>query len=150
MMNVSQISKILKREYPMLLLDGVSYIEPRVICRAHKNLTYNEWFFPAHFPDKPIMPGSLQIESFTQAVALPLLITENSRSVPDIPILLASVDKVRFYRPVFPGDRFEIYAKIERIAMGIANANASGYVNDDIVSECKITYKILEGGDNGE
>ena len=148
-MNISQIAKILKREYPMLLLDGVLHIEPRVICRAYKNLTYNEWFFPAHFPDQPIMPGSLQIEAFTQAVALPLLITENSGNLPDIPILLAGVDKVRLYRPVFPGDRFEICAKIERIAMGIATATASGYVNNEIVSECKITYKIFEEGKSG-
>ena len=143
-MNISQIKKILKREYPMLLLDGVSHIEPRVICRAYKNLTYNEWFFPVHFEDQPIMPGSLQIEAFTQAVALPLLIMENSRNLSDIPILLAGVDKVRLYRPVFPGNRLEICAKIERIAMGIATATASGYVNNEIVSECKITYKIFE------
>lgn len=145
-MNISQISKILKREYPMLLLDGVTHIEPRVICRAYKNLTYNEWFFPAHFPDKPILPGSLQIEIFTQAVALPLLFTENSGISPDIPILLAGVDKVRLYRPVVPGDRFEIFANIDRIAMGIATATASGYVNNEIVSECKITYKLFEEG----
>ena len=76
-MNIFQIRTVLKREYPMLLLDGVTYIEPRVICRAYKNLSYNEWFFPAHFPNRPIMPGTLQLEAFTQAVALPLLVTED-------------------------------------------------------------------------
>ncbi len=144
-MNISQISAILKREYPMLLLDGVTYIEPRVICRAYKNLSYNEWFFPEHFPNQPIMPGSLQIEAFTQAVALPLLVTEDANNLPTIPILLAGVDKVRFYKSVPPGSRFEICAKIERIAMGIATASATGRVNNEIVSECKITYKIIGG-----
>ena len=144
-MNISQIRTVLKREYPMLLLDGVTYIEPRVICRAYKNLTYNEWFFPEHFPNQPIMPGSLQIEAFTQAVALPLLVTEDANNLPAIPILLAAVDKVRFYKSVSPGDRFEICAKIERIAMGIATASATGRVNNEIVSECKITYKIIGG-----
>ena len=148
-MNISQISKILKRDYPMLLLDGVSQIESHVLCRAYKNLTYNEWFFPAHFPDKPIMPGSLQIEAFTQAVALPLLIDKNLGNASSIPILLAGVDKVRLYHPVIPGDRFEIHVKIDRIAMGIATSTASGYVNNEIVSECKITYKIFEDGENG-
>lgn len=141
-MNISQISAILKREYPMLLLDGVTYIEPRVMCRAYKNLSYNEWFFPAHFPNLPIMPGTLQLEAFTQAVALPLLITEDKNNLSAIPILLAGIDKVRFYKAVFPGDRFEILAQIERIAMGIATASATGSVNNEIVSECKITYKI--------
>ena len=144
-MNISQISAILNRKYPMLLLDGVTYIEPRVICRAYKNLTYNEWFFPEHFPNQPIMPGSLQIEAFTQAVALPLLISEDANNLPVIPILLAGVDKVRFYKSVPPGYRFEICAQIERIAMGIATASATGSVNNEIVSECKITYKIIGG-----
>ena len=144
-MDVSQISAILKRDYPMLLLDGVTYIEPRVICRAYKNLTYNEWFFPEHFPNRPIMPGTLQVEAFTQAVALPLLVMEDISNLPEIPILLAGIDKIRFYKSVIPGERLEICAQIERIAMGIATAKATGSVNNEIVSECKITYKITGG-----
>jgi len=144
-MEIFQISAILKRDYPMLLLDGVTYIEPRVICRAYKNLTYNEWFFPEHFPNRPIMPGTLQVEAFTQAVALPLLVTEDANNHQAIPILLVGIDKSRFYKSVFPGERFEICAQIERIAMGIATASATGSVNNEIVSECKITYKITEG-----
>lgn len=143
-LNISQISAILQHEYPMLLLDGVTYIEPRVLCRAYKNLSYNEWFFPAHFPKRPIMPGSLQLEAFTQAVALPLLITEDTNNLTAIPIL-AGIDKVRFYNSVFPGDRFEICVQIERIAMGIATASVTGSVDNKIVSECKITYKITGG-----
>lgn len=136
-MNISQIRNVLKREYPTLLLDGVTYIEPRVICHAYKNLTYNEWFFPEHFPNQPIMPGSFQIEAFTQAVALPLLYKEDADNLSNIPILLAGIDKVRFYKSASPGDRFEIFAKIERIAMGIATASATGRVNNETVSECK-------------
>jgi 3-hydroxyacyl-[acyl-carrier-protein] dehydratase len=144
-MNISMISNLLKRDYPFLLLDGVTHIEPKVICNAYKNLSYNEWFFPVHFPDKPIMPGTLQLEAFTQAVALPLLVTENINNISSVPILLAGIDKVRFYRTVIPGDRFEICAKIERIVMGVATASATGSVNNEVVSECKITYKIIEG-----
>lgn len=144
-MQIFQISTILKREYPLLLLDGVTDIEPRVMCHAYKNLSYNEWFFPVHFPNQPIMPGTLQLEAFTQAVALPLLVSENANEHSAIPILLAGVDKVRFYKSIVPGDRLEILAKIERIAMGIASASVTGSVNKEIVSECKITYKILGG-----
>ena len=144
-MNISQISSTLNRKYPMLLLDGVTHIEPRVICEAYKNLTYNEWFFPEHFPGQPIMPGSLQIEAFTQAVALPLLVEQDVKNLSAVPILLAGVDKVRFFKAVIPGSRFEISAQIDRIAMGIASARVTGSVNNEIVSECKITYKIIGG-----
>lgn len=144
-MTLSQISNILKRDYPMLLLDGVTYIEPLIACHAFKNLSYNEWYFPQHFPDQPIMPGTLQLEAFSQAVSLPLLINENENNSFEIPIILAGIDKVRFYKSVVPGDKLEISIKIERIVMGIATASAIGTVNDDIVSECKITYKIRGG-----
>lgn len=144
-MNISQISAILKREYPLLLLDGVTAIEPRVMCHAYKNLSYNEWFFPVHFPNQPVMPGTLQLEAFTQAVALPLLVSEDTSNHSAIPILLAGVDKVRFYKSIVPGDRFEISVQIERISMGIATASATGSVNKEIVSECKITYKVMGG-----
>jgi 3-hydroxyacyl-[acyl-carrier-protein] dehydratase len=143
-MDISRVSSILKRKYPMLLLDGVTDIESNSFCNAFKNLSYNEWFFPEHFPNQPIMPGALQIEAFTQAVALPLLISKEANDFAGAPIILAGIDKVRFYKSVVPGDRFEILAQIDRIAMGIATASVNGKVNGEKVSECKITYKILE------
>lgn len=143
MMNLSQISSVLEHEYPMLLIDGVSHIEPNLSCRAFKNITYNEWFFPAHFPKNPIVPGSLQIEIFTQVVAIPLVVSKNLKNSSNKKVLLAGVDKARFYKPLMPGDRFEIFTQIDRIAMGIANASVKGSVNDEIISECKITYKIF-------
>ena len=142
-MKISEISTILKREYPFLLLDGVTYIESEIICCAYKNLSYNEWFFPVHFPNQPVMPGTLQLEAFTQAVALPLLIGKETNS--SIPIILVGIDKVRFYKSVIPGDKFEICATIESINRGIAIAVAVGSVNNETVSECKVTYKLVEG-----
>ena len=144
-MKASEIATILNRQYPMLLLDGVTDIKPGLSCSAFKNLSYNEWFFPQHFPKKPIMPGTLQVEAFTQAVALPLLIVEGRDNIRDVPILLAGIDKIRFYKPVIPGDRLDISTKIDRVAMGIASASAYGSVRNEIVSECKITYKVIEG-----
>ena len=143
MMDIHQISSILEHEYPMLLIDGVLHLESNVSCKAFKNITYNEWFFPAHFPKNPLVPGSLQIEIFTQVVALPLVFTKNQENTLNTKVLLAGVDKARFYKPLKPGDRFEIFAQIDRIAMGIANASIKGSVNDEIISECKITYKIV-------
>lgn len=144
-LDIAQIRTLLKREYPLLLIDGVTSIKPGLMCNAFKNLTYNEWFFPSHFPGYPIMPGSLQLEAFTQAVALPLLINGDPESANEIPILLAGIDKVRYYRSVFPGDRLDIFVQIERIAMGIATASVKAKIREEIVTECKITYKLIEG-----
>ena len=142
-MNASEIASLLGRSYPLLLLDGVTSIEPGLGCQAFKNLTYNEWFFPSHFPKNPVMPGALQIEAFTQAVALPLLFGKTPHSDGGIPILLAGVEKARFFEPVVPGQKLEILVEIKRIAMGVASALAIGTVADRRVSECQITYKLI-------
>lgn len=139
-MTIIEIKNMLKRDYPMLLLDGVSQCEPDAFCCAYKNLTYNEWFFPQHFEGMPVFPGSFQIEAFTQAFSLPLLIGKVSDS--PMPIILASVDKARFYKAVIPGDRFDIYCQVERIAMNMATGSAKATVNGEKVSECRITYKL--------
>lgn len=142
-LNSSQIVSILGIKYPMILIDGVASIEPNKSCNAYKNLTYNEWFFPPHFANNPIMPGSLQIEAFTQAVTIALMISENMIKNLSITVLLAGVDKVRFYKSILPGDRFDIEVEIERIAMGVATSKVRGKIRNKLVSECMITHKII-------
>ena len=97
MMNMHQISSVLEHEYPMLLIDGVSELKSNVFCKAFKNITYNEWFFPAHFPENPLVPGSLQIEIFTQVVAIPLVVSKNLKNSLNKKVLLAGVDKVKIF-----------------------------------------------------
>ena len=96
------------------------------------------------FSKKPIMPGTLRLRH-SQAVAIPLLVADGPKKSIDVPILLAGIDKIRFYKSVLPGDRFDISTKIDRIAMGIASASAYGTVKNELVSECKITYKVMVG-----
>ncbi len=140
--NLVQIIRLLKRNYPMLLIDGVTHVEPGIACEAFKNLTYNEWFFPAHFEGHPIMPGSLQIEAFTQATAIALLHNRTQKMEKKIPILFAGVDKARFYGEISPGMRLDMHIKVVKVAMGIATAKAIGEVENQKVSECQITYKV--------
>jgi len=149
-MDTLKIAIPLRHKYPMLLIDGILFVEPMVSCQAYKNLTYNEWFFPGHFPNHPIMPGTLQIEAYTQAVAVPLLAGTNQNEDVEIPLLLAAIDKVRFYKQVLPGDRLDISVHIERIAMGLATASACGTVNSELVSECSVTYKLIGSYDYGK
>jgi 3-hydroxyacyl-[acyl-carrier-protein] dehydratase len=137
----SEITSLLKHRYPLLLIDGVTLVEPFTLCHAFKNLTYNEWFFPSHFPSEPILPGSLIIEAFTQAVAIPILFNNIIFKGIDIPLLLVAVDKVRYYKSVYPGDRLEIIVDNIQEVMGLITSNVSGYVGGVMISNCKITYK---------
>lgn len=137
----SEITLLLRHRYPLLLIDGVTLVEPFQLCHAFKNLTYNEWFFPSHFPTDPILPGSLIIEAFTQAVAIPLLIDNIIFKEIKIPLLLVAVDKVRFYKSVHPGDRLDIVVDNIQQGMGLITSNVAGYVDGLLISNCKITYK---------
>lgn len=137
----SELTSLLKHRYPLLLIDGVTVVEPYSLCHAFKNLTYNEWFFPSHFPTEPILPGSLIIEAFTQAVAIPILIDNIMLKGIEIPLLLVAVDKVRYYKSVHPGDRLEIVVDNIQQVMGLITSNVSGFVDGVLVSNCKITYK---------
>ncbi|MBT8592135.1 beta-hydroxyacyl-ACP dehydratase [Polynucleobacter paneuropaeus] len=142
-MGLYNIESILEHRFPILLIDGIISVDPMQSCHAFKILNLDEWFFSGHFPGNPIMPGSLQIEAFTQAVALPLLIAgDRGHQKPNL--VLFAVDRVRFYKQVLPGDKFEIKVRIETIAMGMVSASAVGLVGAEKVSECKIAYKIKD------
>jgi 3-hydroxyacyl-[acyl-carrier-protein] dehydratase len=150
-MTVTEIRSILGIQYPMLLLDRVIAIEPQNFCHAVKNVTYNEWFFPAHYPNEPIMPGMLQIEAMTQATALTILykpqpIKSSHTHNIQCPILLSGVDKCRFYRSITAGDSLEIFINIDRFLMGVSLATALGRVNGELVCEARISHKVTEWG----
>jgi 3-hydroxymyristoyl/3-hydroxydecanoyl-(acyl carrier protein) dehydratase len=141
-MSAYSIESILAHRFPMLMIDEIQSIEPMLSCRAFKTLRADEWFFSGHFPGHPVMPGSLQIEAFTQAVALPLLIGKDSRQQEEFPLILFAVDKARFYRQLLPSEKLEIIVQIDRLSMGMASASAIGLVGTDKVSECKIAYSL--------
>ncbi len=116
-MDIHEIQEFLPHRYPFLLVDRVVECEPGQRLLAIKNVTYNEPFFQGHFPHQAIMPGVLIMEALAQATGLLA-----SKSVPDelgrgVTYYLVGLDKVRFKRPVVPGDQLKlevIYLKDKR------------------------------------
>lgn len=110
--NFKEIKKLLPHKYPFLLLDRVLKIEKgkRIVCL--KNVTGNENFFVGHFPEEPIMPGVLIIETIAQAAGLLMLLSKrkNRKEMG----ILGMVEKMYFFKPVFPGDQLKIEVEIVR------------------------------------
>src|SRR5687768_10478072 len=100
-LDIQGISELLPHRYPFLLVDRVLELVPGESCKAVKNVTVNEPFFPGHFPEQPTMPGVLILESLAQTGALILLSMEDQKGKL---LYLAGAEKVRFKKPVFPGD----------------------------------------------
>ncbi|NJL25657.1 MAG: 3-hydroxyacyl-ACP dehydratase FabZ, partial [Calothrix sp. SM1_5_4] len=115
-LNARDILKALPHRYPFLLVDRVISLEvgpdpkSRVGSKivALKNVTFNEPFFPGHFPDLPIMPGVLQVEAMAQASCLAYIRPGD----PEFDFFIGSIQDAKFRRPVVPGDTLMLYAEI--------------------------------------
>ena len=142
-MDIVKILKALPHRYPFLLVDRVVEVLQGQHIHAYKNLTFNEQFFQGHFPGKPVMPGVLQLEALAQAGAL--LAYEGAPFDPLTKVIyLMSFDKVKFRKPVVPGDRLDLHVKIERQKGVIWRLYGEGKVDGATVSEAQMMAMIGE------
>jgi beta-hydroxyacyl-ACP dehydratase FabZ len=144
------IAKYLPHRYPFLLVDRVTGLEPWVRCQAYKNVTISDPFFIGHFPGHPVMPGVLILEAMAQTAALLLSISfrEHGATRPEdlksvdlegkIPYF-ASCDKVKFRRPVTPGDRLDLFTEVVRLGTRAWKVAGRASVDGQKASEAEIT-----------
>src|SRR5919199_1165104 len=97
----AEIEAIIPHRDPFLFLDEVLELEPGRRVVARKAVRRDEWFFPGHFPGRPIVPGVIMVEALAQAGAVAVLADEENRGKL---ALFAGIDEVRFKRIVSPGD----------------------------------------------
>jgi len=118
-LDIQAILERLPHRYPFLLVDRVLECRPGESIRALKNVTYNEPYFPGHFPGRPVMPGVIIIEAMAQAAGILCFITANV--IPDAKtrFFFVGIDKARFRRPVVPGDQLILTAQLQRTLKGI-------------------------------
>ena len=138
-LNIEQIQEILPHRYPFLLVDRVVELEPGNRAVGIKNVTMNEQYFQGHFPDKPVMPGVLQVEALAQTGAIAVLSLEEYKGKI---VYFGGIDKLRFKHKVVPGDvlRLEVELIKRRGPIGIAKAVAS--VDGKVAVQGEITFAI--------
>jgi UDP-3-O-[3-hydroxymyristoyl] N-acetylglucosamine deacetylase/3-hydroxyacyl-[acyl-carrier-protein] dehydratase len=140
-MDVNQIMKILPHRPPFLLVDKILEISDKHIIGL-KNVTMNEEFFNGHFPERPIMPGVLQIEAMAQAGGVLIL---NTVSDPENYLtFFAKIENAKFKYPVVPGDtlifKCELLSPLRR---GVVHMKARAFVDGKLTSEAELTAKII-------
>jgi 3-hydroxyacyl-[acyl-carrier-protein] dehydratase len=129
-LDINAILKQLPHRYPFLLVDRVIECEKGKSIRAIKNVTYNEPFFPGHFPYRPVMPGVMIIEALAQTAGILAFITAGVIPDENTRFFFVGIDKARFRKPVEPGDQIVLTATLERSFKGIWKFSTVALVDD--------------------
>lgn len=140
-LDVNEVMQILPHRYPFLLVDRIVGFEGENKCTGLKNVTINEPFFQGHFPGHPVMPGVLQLEAMAQVASILMLrLPENQGKIG----YFMSADKVKFRKPVMPGDVLFIEAEITKVRRNIGCADCRCIVNGETVSQGELTFTLIE------
>ena len=135
--DIKSILNSLPHRYPFLLVDRVIEFDKAKRIVALKNVTINEPFFQGHFPDTPIMPGVLIVEAMGQAGGV--LVTQ---SLPPerqgTLIYFMGFDKVRFRKPVVPGDQLILELEILKLRSKVVKMAGVATVDKKIVAEAQL------------
>jgi 3-hydroxyacyl-[acyl-carrier-protein] dehydratase len=140
-LTVEDIHKLLPHRYPFSLVDRIIDYVPGERAVGIKNVTFNEPHFQGHFPGRPIMPGVLIVEAMAQVGGIVLT------QLPDIPeglFMFAGIDKVRFRRPVVPGDQLVMSVELlsvkrRRFGKMLGKAEVEGV----LVAEGELMFSIV-------
>lgn len=139
--DINEILTLLPHNYPFLLVDRVLELEPAKKVVAVKNVTFNEPFFPGHFPTRPIMPGVLILEAMAQAGGILAF-----KSFPGMKgtVFFTGIDNARFRKPVVPGDQLRLVVEVLKHRREIWIFDGKAYVDDDVVAEARIMAMLKQ------
>lgn len=143
-LSYEEIIRVLPHRYPFLFVDRITELEPEKRVVGLKNVTGNEPFFQGHFPGRPVMPGVLIIEAMAQVGGILARV-----SVPDVlkkekedGIFFMSMDKVKFRRPVVPGDQIVFELEPLRTGSRVWKMRGKATVNGKVVAEAELVASI--------
>jgi len=142
LLDINEIQKYLPHRYPFLLIDKVVEMERNKRIVAIKNVSINEAFFQGHFPGKPVMPGVLILESMAQAGGLLLLqdILDRDHKL----LYLASMNDVKFRRPVVPGDQLRVEVIVLAWKGDLCKIQAKAFVEENLATEATLTCVMVD------
>ncbi len=138
------IIKILPHRRPFLFVDMITELELGERVVGIKNVTIDEPFFEGHFPENPIMPGVLVIEAMAQVggILAKLSVPESMKLEVGKAIYFAAIDKVKFRKPIVPGDQILFELTAIRKGTKIWKMKGKAMVNKTVVAEAELVAAI--------
>jgi 3-hydroxyacyl-[acyl-carrier-protein] dehydratase len=144
MIDVREIMAIMPHRYPFLLVDRIESLKEGEEIVGIKNVTINEPFFAGHFPGNPIMPGVLIIEAMAQVGGI-LAFHSSPKEWAGSLVYFMGIDKVRFRKPVVPGDQLRLKLTTIRQKQRVFKMRGEAYVDDTLVAEAELMAAIERG-----
>ncbi len=141
---IQEIINLLPHRYPFLLVDRILEVEAQKRIVGIKNVTFNEPFFQGHFPGRPIMPGVLIVEAMAQTggILAFLSLPEEERGGE---VLFMGIDKVRFRRPVLPGDQMRMELEVVKQRRRVWGLSGKTFVGNHLACEAELLAMLGEG-----
>ena len=139
--SLQQIEKTLPHRHPFLLVDKIIELTDKQIVGI-KNVTFNEWFFPGHFPNNPVMPGVLQIEALAQTGGILCI---NAMPEGNYDTYFLKIDNCKFKQKVVPGDTMILKMEfISPVRRGICEMKGTVYVGGKVATEADLVAQVVK------
>lgn len=135
------IESLIPHRPPFLLVDEILELEPGKRVVGRREIRADDWWFPGHFPERPVMPGVLTIEAIAQAGAVAVLAHDANRG--KMPFF-AGIDDCRFKRIVEPGDVLTLECEFVRVRGAIAKGEGRALVGDELAASATLTVFVGE------
>jgi UDP-3-O-[3-hydroxymyristoyl] N-acetylglucosamine deacetylase/3-hydroxyacyl-[acyl-carrier-protein] dehydratase len=140
-LGLEEIQGIIPHRPPFLFVDKIFMSENMTKAVGFKNLTINEEYFRGHFPNYPIMPGVLIIESMAQTSCVLFLARSELRK--KLPYFMA-IREVKFRKPVFPGDQLQVEVEVTRARVRGGKIQGRAYVRNELVAEAEFMFSLVD------
>ncbi len=138
-LDIRAIMQLLAHRYPFLLVDRVLSYDKGKSLTAIKNVTFNEPFFPGHFPQVPTMPGVLIIEAMAQACGVLACLDTELKHDSGMILYFAGIEEARFKRPVVPGDQLTFKVELDKQKSSVWKFRTQATVAGELACEAYLT-----------
>lgn len=141
--DINRIKELIPHRYPFLLIDGIQTLTPNESAIGIKNVSVNEPFFEGHFPDRPVMPGVLIIESMAQTAGCLVVVSLGKESEGKL-VYFMTIENARFRKPVVPGDRMVINVQKLRSRGSVFKFSGKAFVGEVLAAEATFSAMIVD------
>ena len=142
-LDIHQILAILPHRYPLVMVDRVTEIIPGKSIHGHKCVSFNEPWFPGHFPQRPIMPGVLILECLAQIGGILAYASDPFDPASNLMFFLG-IDKAKFRHVVTPGDRLDLRVEVLHHRSNVWKLRGEASVDGALCAEGELLASIVD------